>query len=152
MKKQRMWVAVLGGRGPSGENPRNVLNGGTGEEGLKIGRGRNHPNIVNQLYAIKLKKIIKNKFIGNGLKKKKIRHGLFSTWLCRELASTGINQFSSRCKCVPLRMCVLRCTPPWPRVASESSCFLWKPAAERPLTLAAVSASALWSRQPNGSA
>lgn len=71
MKKQRMWVAVLGGRGPSGENPRNVLNGGTGEEGLKIGRGRNHPNIVNQLYAIKLKKIIKNKFIGNGLKKKK---------------------------------------------------------------------------------
>lgn len=70
MKKQRMWVAVLGGRGPSGENPRNVLNGGTGEEGLKIGHGRNHPNIVNQLYAIKLKKIIKNKFIGNGLKKK----------------------------------------------------------------------------------
>ena len=46
-----------------------------------------------------------------------IGHGLFSTWICRELAITCMNQFVSGCKCVP--QCIQTCTQ-WPQFASFS--------------------------------
>lgn len=60
-------------------------------------------------------------------------HGLFSTWLCRELAVTCMSQFSSRSQYVPQG--VLRRVPLEPQLASESPSFLWKPEAEQALSL-----------------
>lgn len=93
--------------------PRNVLNGGGGEEGLKIG------------------------------------HELFSTWICRELAITCMNQFSSRCKCVP--QCTQTCTPMAPGCLRVVLFSLEACSRVGTKSLAAVSASSLCSSPPNGS-